>query len=311
MRHILLHITAVAPAGPGICRLTLQDPEGWPLPPARPGAHIDLHLPGGLTRAYSLCGDPAQADRWEIAVKQEAGSRGGSDWLHAAPVGTEVRASLPRCTFPLTPSGARHVMVAGGIGVTPFLPMAHTLARQGAAWRLHVLHRAALPCPDDLAPWLATGHAIAHDTTLAPRPSWETLLGRPTPGVQLYCCGPASMLDGFAAATAGWPLDQARVEHFIPPPLPPAPDARPYVARLAATGRDVAVGAGESLLTAMRSAGVTVDASCEGGVCGACELRWLAGEPIHRDRVLSPARRATHLMACVVRCASDMLVLDA
>ncbi len=312
MRHILLSVTRAVAAGPGVRRLTLRDPDGWPLPPVRPGAHLDLHVPGVGPRAYSLCGDPAEDSSWEIAVRRETASRGGSDWLHDdLEEGSSVAASLPRCTFPLTAAATRHVMVAGGIGVTPFLSMAPVLQRQGADWRLHVLHRGGLPCPEELAPWLALGRAVAHDTTRAPRPSWATLLGPAAPGVQAYCCGPASLLDGFAAATAAWPPGTAAVEHFVPPPPLPAPDARAYTARLAASGRDVAVGAGESLLSALRAAGVRVEASCEGGICGACELRWLAGAPIHRDRVLSPARRATHLMACVSRCAGDVLVLDA
>lgn len=311
-RHITLVVARSRAAGPAVRRLTLRDPDGWPLPRFRAGAHLDLHIPGVGPRAYSLCGDPAVADRWEIAVKREACSRGGSAWLHdVLAEGDVVHASMPRCTFPVQEGAARHVMIAGGIGVTPFLAMAHVLERQGADWSLHVLHRGEIPpCPAELAPWLASGRVVCHETRAA-RPSVAELLGPARPGVAAYCCGPASMLEAFEAATHDWPEGSAQVEHFVPPALLPDPLASAYRLRIASTGAEVEVGSGESMLAALNRLGVKVPTSCEGGICGACELRWLEGEPVHRDRVLSPARRATHLMACVAQCASSLLVIDA
>jgi ferredoxin-NADP reductase len=310
-RHIELRVTDLRAAGPGILRITLRDPDGWPLPRVRPGAHLDLHVPGVGPRAYSLCGDPAVQDAWTVAVKREAESRGGSAWIHALREGDPVAASMPRCTFPLAEGAARHVMIAGGIGVTPFLAMAPALERAGADWVLHVLHRDALPCPEDLAPWLESGRAVAHDTAMRPRPSLDALLGPPAPGLQAYCCGPVPMIDAFEHATAGWPAGAARAEHFVPPVLPPDPSARPYTLALAASGVTADVPAGGSMLVALRALGAKVEASCEGGICGACKVRWLEGEPVHRDRVLSPAERMTHVMVCVAGCASERLVLDA
>ena len=308
-RHIALRVTASHPAGPGLRRLTLQDPDGYELPRVQPGAHVDLQVAGLGPRSYSLCGDPAADDRWEIAVKLEAPSRGGSAWLQGLAVGDDVAAAMPRCTFPLAEGAARHVMVAGGVGVTPFLSMAPVLARAGADWMLHVLHRGAPPCPADLAPWIASGHAVLHDTAARPRPPLAALLGRP--GAHAYCCGPPGMLAAFAEATAGWPPGTATVEHFAAPLLAPDPDARAYTAVRASTGASATVEAGGSLLAALRSLGADVDASCEGGICGACEVRWLEGAPVHRDRVLPPSRRATHLISCVAGCASARLVIDA
>jgi ferredoxin-NADP reductase len=308
----MLSVTRAVPAGPGVRRLTLRDPEGWPLPKIRPGAHIDLQVPDVGPRAYSLCGDPAEATSWEIAVKREANSRGGSIWAHdVLAVGDTVYAALPRCTFPLASDATRHVMVAGGIGVTPFLAMAHVLHHQAADWRLHLLHRGPPPCPEELAPWIGHARAVLHDTSLQGRPDWEALLGPPGPRVQAYCCGPQSMLDDFATATSHWPAGMAQVEYFVPPAPPVSPDARAYTVQLSNSGRRIEVGSGENLLTALRKAGIDVPSCCEGGICGACEVRWLAGEPIHRDRVLSPSRRGTHLLACVAQCASDELVIDA
>jgi len=313
-RHIAaLRVLAAWPAGPGVRRLTLCDPDGYGLPRVKPGAHLDLHVPGVGLRAYSLCGDPAASDRWEIAVKREQPSRGGSAWLHdALAAGGGVAASMPRCTFPIAEAASRHVMVAGGIGVTPFLAMAPVLERAGADWALHLLHRdRSLPCPDDLAPWLAAGRVTLHDTVAGPRPALASLVGAYAPGVQAYCCGPGGMIEAFAQATADWPGDAARVEHFIPPALAPDPDARPYTLVRASTGAEAMVAAGGSMLAGLRALGADVGSSCEGGICGACEVHWLEGAPVHRDRVLLASRRATHLISCVAGCASDRLVVDA
>lgn len=310
-QHITLVVRRAVPDGPGTRRLLLQDPDGWALPRWKPGAHLDLHIPGVGNRSYSLCGDTARADLWEVAVKREAPSRGGSAWLHEAlSEGAVIAASMPRCTFPIADGATRHVMVAGGIGVTPFLAMACALDRRGAEWTLSVLCRGEPPCAAALARWATTGRVRIHDTTRAPRPSWGTLLGAPAPGLHAYCCGPQAMLDGFAEATRDWPPGTTSIELFIPPPLPAVEGARPYMLRRSTTGAEVEVEAGGSMLAALRGLGAKVDSSCEGGICGACEVRWLEGEPIHRDRVLSPERRRTHLMACVAQCASERLVVE-
>jgi ferredoxin-NADP reductase len=312
-QHITLVVRQAIPDGPGTRRLILQDPDGWPLPRWKPGAHLDLHVPGVGHRSYSMCGDTARADSWEIAVKRETQSPGGSAWVHEAlNEGDTVAASMPRCTFPIASGATRHVMVAGGIGVTPFLAMAYEFERRGAEWALHVLSRGEPPCGTSLAGWARTRRVRVYDTAKAPRPAWHELLGRdPAPGLHAYCCGPQAMLDGFEAATANWPAKTSSIEHFVPPTPPAAEGARPYILRRSATGAEMEVEAGGSMLAALWELGAKVDASCEGGICGACEVRWLEGKPIHRDRVLAPERRRTHLMACVAQCASERLVVDA
>lgn len=310
-RHIELRVTEALQAGSGVRRITLMDPDGWPLPPVKPGAHLDLQIPEVGPRAYSFCGDPAIRNAWTVAVKLEPDSRGGSAWVHRLREGDTVWAAMPRCTFPLAEGAARHVMVAGGIGVTPFLAMAPVLERAGADWTLHLVHRGALPCPNDLAPWIRSGRAVLHDTSASRRPDLERLLGQHAPGLQAYCCGPLPMIEDFERATAAWPAGTARVEHFVPPVLPPDPEARPYTLVLAGSGVGAEVPAGGSMLAALRALGAKVEATCEGGICGACKVRWLEGTPVHRDRVLSPEERGTHLMACVAGCASDRLVVEA
>ena len=311
MKHVQTVVQEAAPAGPGIRRLVLMDPDGWPLPKARPGAHIDLHLPGGVVRAYSLCGDPAQGDRYVVAVKREPDGRGGSAFVHdALAVGDALGVSLPRCTFPLAEGATEHVFLAGGIGITPFLPMALAAERAGTPWRLHLLHRNAPPLPDLLASLAATGRVVPHDTAHAPLPALAALLGPAAPSRHAYCCGPAGMIAEFGAATADWPAGAAHVELFVPPPLAPDPEARPFTLVLARSGREAALPAGAPLLPAIRALGGSVEASCEGGICGACRVRWLEGPPLHRDRVLSPAERERDLMACVAGCTGSRLVLD-
>ncbi|MDB5414197.1 MAG: Vanillate O-demethylase ferredoxin subunit [Rubritepida sp.] len=312
-RHIMLAVRRIIPDGPDTNRLVLQDPDGWPLPKWKPGAHLDLQVPGIGPRAYSLCGDPATQESWEIAVRCEVNSRGGSSWVHdVLRQGDVVAVTMPRCTFPIAAEASRHVMIAGGIGVTPFLAMAHEFERRGVAWTLHLLARGGPPCGLALAGLAQSGRIRTHDTARQARPRWDELLdGGPTVGLHAYCCGPQAMLDGFAEATRDWPRGTTSIEHFVPPPLPAAEGAMQYTLRRSVTGAEMEVEAGGSMLKALRMLGAQVDASCEGGICGACEVRWLEGEPIHRDRVLSPERRRTHLLACVAQCASDRLVVEA
>jgi ferredoxin-NADP reductase len=303
-----LIVQNAALAGPGIRLLRLQDADGWTLPPFQPGAHIDLHLRNGQSRSYSLCNDPAEDDVYVIAVKREPKGRGGSCLIHdALAIGDSVEVSLPRSTFLLAPDASRHAFIAGGIGVTPFLSMAAVLRRHGADFHLHVLFRTDPPLPALLAPLCDSGHATLHDTR-AGRPPLDTLLGQPSNDSHVYACGPAGLME--AVQTAGWPAERCHVEHFVPPILPPDPDARDYTLVLARSGRSVNVQAGESVLTALRRIGIAVDTSCEGGICGACRIRWTEGQPVHRDRILSPDERRSVLMACVAGSAGPRLVLD-
>ena len=312
-QHITLVVRQAIPDGPGTRRLVLQDPDGWNLPRWRPGAHLDIHVPGVGHRSYSMCGDTARTNTWEVAVKREPASRGGSMWLlDVLNEGDVLAASMPRCTFPIADRATRHVMVAGGIGVTPFLAMAYEFERRSAEWTLHVLCRGEPPCGAALAEWARTDRIRVYDTTRVTRPCWDELLGQdPAPGLHAYCCGPQAMLDGFEEATGTWPSGSSSIEHFVPPSPPAVEGAKPYILCRSTTGAEIEVEAGGSMLGALWELGAKVDASCEGGICGACEVRWREGEPIHRDRVLSPERRRTHLMACVAQCASERLVVEA
>jgi ferredoxin-NADP reductase len=305
-------VDRIADGGAGIKLFTLVDPDRWELPPFKPGAHIDLHLKNGMIRTYSLCNDPADKTRYVLAVKREADGRGGSIHLHdEVQEGDVIGVSLPRGGLQLAPHLARFVFVAGGIGVTPFLSAAAQLRRtERNAFTLHMIARGPPPLTELLAPMIDSGHVVVHDTAVAGRPDIAALIGPAAMDASIGCCGPESMIGDFEQAARDWFAEHVHVERFVAPPLPVDPQARPYTLVLGRSGRDIAVGAGESMLQALTALNIDVPTSCCGGICGACKVGWLEGEPVHRDRALSPAERTRSLLVCVAGSASERLVLD-
>jgi vanillate O-demethylase ferredoxin subunit len=305
-------VDKIEDGGQGIKLFSLVDPDHWELPPFRPGAHIDLHLPRGLVRTYSLCNDPADDKRYVVAVKREAEGRGGSIVLHdAVKVGDTIGVTLPRGGLDLSADVTRFTFIGGGIGVTPFLSAAAFLKRMGRSkFTLHMIARGEPPLADLLAALRKSGHVVIHDTSSGQRPDIAALVGRPLSDVALACCGPDGMIDDFEQASRDWPADRVHIERFVPPPLPVDPDAKPYVLALAKSKREITVAAGQTMLSALTDIGIDVPASCCGGICGSCKVDWLEGQPVHRDRVLSPAERERSLLVCVAGSAGDRLVLD-
>ncbi len=312
MMTIKTVVTSINDDGAGIKVFSLADPDGWELPPFRPGAHIDLHLPGGLVRTYSLCNDPADNARYVVAVKREHAGRGGSIVLHdVVKVGDVIGVSLPRGGLRLDETVARFVFVAGGIGVTPLLSAANYLKRTGRVdFKLHMIVRGALPLAELLAPLMASRHVIIHDTATSGRPDMAALIGMPTSGGAIACCGPEGMIEDFEQAARDWPEDRVHIERFVPPPLAVDPDAVPYRLVLARAKIEIDVPLGQTMLSALLEAGIDIPASCCGGICGSCRVDWLEGRPLHRDRVLSPTERERSLMVCVAGSAAERLVLD-
>ena len=305
-------VETIEPDGPDTKLFTLVDPDHWELPPFRPGAHIDLHLPGRLVRTYSLCNDPADNRRYLVAVKRERAGRGGSALLHdEIRAGDTIGVSLPRGGLDLAEDINRFVFVAGGIGVTPFVSAASYLARTGRTnFALHMISRgnpAARPPAGTVG---AVGHLVMHDTSVQPRPELSTLIGRPDTKVGLGCCGPESMLDTFEQASRDWAPHLVHIERFVPPPIPVDPNAKPYALVLSRSKLETIVAPGQTMLSAIHDLGIDVPASCCGGICGSCKVDWLEGMPIHHDRVLSPSERGRSLMVCVASSAEDRLVLD-
>jgi vanillate O-demethylase ferredoxin subunit len=298
--------------GPDVKVFSLVDPDRWELPPFRPGAHIDLHLPGKIVRTYSLCNEPADNSRYVVAVKRERSGRGGSIKLHDdVRQGDTIGVSLPRGGLQLDKKVSRFTFVAGGIGVTPFLSAAAYLMRTGRPdFKLHLMVRGEPPVAGLLAPLLATGHVVIHNTAATARPDIASLIGRAPSDGAVGCCGPESMIEDFEQATRGWSDDLVHIERFVPLAMPLDPNARPYTLALSRSNREVAVTPGQTMLSALLEFGIDIPASCCGGICGSCKVDWLEGEPVHRDRVLSSAERERSLMVCVAGSAADRLVLD-
>jgi vanillate O-demethylase ferredoxin subunit len=304
-------VASIEDGGPDIKLFALADPDHWELPPFRPGAHIDLHLPGGVVRTYSLCNDPADNKRYLVAVKRERTGRGGSILLHdAVKAGDTIGVSLPRGGLGLDEDVPRFIFVAGGIGVTPFLSAAAFLKRTGRAnFKLHLMVRGAPPLAALLAPFLESGQVAIHDTAAKPRPEIASLLGSVESNA-IACCGPAGMIDDFEQASRDWPDARVHIERFVPPVLPADPNVKPYTLTLSRSKIETRVEPGQTMLAALLGLGIEIPSSCCGGICGACKVDWLEGHPIHRDRVLSPIERARSLMVCVAGSAEDRLVLD-
>ncbi|WP_454915607.1 PDR/VanB family oxidoreductase [Xanthobacter sediminis] len=306
---LALRLDAVRRLAVDVVLLELVRPEGV-LPPASPGAHVDLHLPGGLVRQYSLVTPLCRADRYAVAVKREAQGRGGSRWLHdELRVGARLPVGRPRNHFELEETGEDALLLAGGIGITPLYAMFRHLKAAGRPVQLHYWCRSRDHAlfGDELA---AAGDAHLHPGDAPARPRVADVLGAASPRARVYCCGPAPMLEE-AAAHVGVPT-RLHVERFAPAVAVPAGAAADFVVHLARTGRDIPVTGGASILSALVAAGVDVPYSCEEGLCGACETRLLDGLPLHRDSVRSPeehARRAT-VIVCCAGSRSPRLVLD-
>lgn len=297
----------------GVVSLTLMDPDGWLLPPFQPGAHIDVHLSNGAVRQYSLCGDPADATRYRIAVQREAEGRGGSILLHGETrVGDTLLVSLPRNHFALAAPGHRHVLVGGGIGLTPLMSMVEELRRRGDVFALHAClrSRADMPFRDWLEPLEREGlaHLYATRDVDGRKLDLDALMRDVPEDAHVYCCGPTRMIDAVLAATAGRPAESVHVEHFGAARIPPGGEA--FTVELARSKRSIPVAAGMTILEALRESGVEIEASCEGGVCLTCKTRYLEGAPIHRDLVMKPADRREFMTPCVSSCATQTLVLD-
>lgn len=292
----------LAPAAPGTA-----------LPGAEAGAHIDLHLPSGLVRQYSLTRPEARPATYTIAVGRDANSRGGSRWIHEQlRVGARLRIGAPRNNFALDPAHRRVLLLAGGIGITPIYAMAQTCDAEARDWQLHACARSAarLPYQEELRA-LAGDRMTLHFDDAQGRPyDFRALLARQRWDA-LYACGPAPMLAAVREAAAHWPAEAVRFELFQAPEAPQG-TRRAFELVLARSGTTTTVSPGESVLDALERLGVEHPCACREGICGSCEATLLEGQAEHCDLVLSPAERAANrrFMVCVSRCAGDRLVLD-
>ena len=297
----------------GVVVLDLCDPAGEDLPGWAPGAHVDLRLPDGLTRQYSLCGDPADRSRWRIAVLREPESRGGSAHVHDALVeGAVVQVRGPRNHFPLVPA-PRYLFVAGGIGITPILPMIDAADAAGAEWELHYGGRSRRSMAFLQSLEEATGQrVILHPQDEVGLIDLESLLGTPRPGTLVYCCGPEPLLVAVEQRCAAWPEGSLHVERFAPKDVGEPVLTGAFEVELALSGLSLTVPPEKSVLQVVEEAGIDVLSSCTEGTCGTCETTVLSGEVDHRDSLLTPAEQAVNdtMFICVSRAACPRLVLE-
>jgi ferredoxin-NADP reductase len=286
---------------PGVLHLDLVHPLRPELPQWSAGAHVDLRLPDGRVRQYSLCGDPADRSRYEIAIKREASGRGGSVWAHEnLKEGAIAHVSAPRNNLPLAEKASRYVLIGGGIGITPFVSMVHALTAAGRDFVLHYCARSRAE-----APLLAELQAVCGDRLTC----WFSGEGarfvpamhlRPDDGTHFYACGPERLLDAVRSALDGCPEDRFHSEIFQLT-MDENFKAEPFEAEIASTGQRLLVPADRSLLDVLHDAGFVVPSSCEIGVCGSCECGYRAGIVIHRDKSLAVAKRQDRLLPCVSR----------
>ena len=293
---------------------TFRRAEGGPLPPYKPGAHIDLHLPNGMIRQFSLCAPNTDPESYVVGIKRDAQSRGGSRYIYdEMKVGHDIKISAPRNNFPLVENAEHVVLVAGGIGITPIWCMAQQLTALGRSWKLYYACRsradmAFLEALEKLDPNFrhlhfdeeAGGKVLDLAAAIAAAP----------PDAHFYCCGPNPMLAAFEAAAANRPRDHVHVEYFTA--KAEASTTGGFWVELARSGEEYFIPEGKKILEVLFEAGIDVDYSCELGICGACETRVISGIPDHRDAVLSAEEQDanTKVMICCCGSKTERLVLD-
>jgi phthalate 4,5-dioxygenase reductase subunit len=310
-----LQITEKRLIAKGTYWFVLKHPEGAALPQFEAGAHVTLKMPNGLNRQYSLCGDPENTRRYEFAVKRESAGRGGSLSLaDDTKVGDWMEVSLPIHAFGLDPKAKSFLLIAGGIGITPMRSMLIQLQSESMRkFKLIYLTRDAESTAflDELTSDAWTGHVQLHHDQGDAKQAFDLwkLLEKPVAACHVYCCGPKRLMDEVKDMTGHWPTSAVHFESFGAGD-PVQKDDREFTVGLAKTGKTVRVGAGQSLLDALRGESVLVPSSCESGTCGSCKVTLLEGEADHRDCVLMDDEKSQHIMVCVSRAFSEHLVLD-
>lgn len=299
-----------------VVMLTLTCPDGAPLPPWQPGAHVELVLPGDMVRQYSLCGDPAEPHAWHLAVLRETQSRGGSEFVHTdLAAGAAVRVRGPRNHFPLV-AAQRYLFIAGGIGITPMIPMLRAATETGADWTLLYGGRSTTSMAfaedlhqrygDRITLWPQDTHGL---------PDLDAILGSADMSdgdIPVYCCGPEGLLQAVEQRCTALPPGVLHIERFAPGELAAPVLDGVFEVQIDSTGEVLQVGPHQSILEILRTAGIEIDASCEEGTCGTCETRVIEGSVDHRDFVLTKEERATAstMMVCVSRAECPRLRLD-
>ncbi len=312
---MLLKVEKRRDDGRDIVILDLVALDGSALPRFEPGAHVDVII-DGLIRQYSLCGDPADSFRYRLGILLEPKSRGGSSSIHRKVVqGSLLTVSEPKNHFPLEPTARHSILLAGGIGVTPILAMAHQLSASGAEFEFHYCARSAarMAFVRELSACDYKDRLQFHldDGPEEQKFDAKAVLGSPRDDVHLYVCGPAGFMDYVrnAAETLGWHADNVHYEYFA---AEVDQSGGAFMVRAEKSGVEVEVHSGETIAAALERVGIFVPVSCEQGVCGTCLIRVVAGMPDHRDFYLTDAEHTANdaMTVCCSRSKTPRIVLD-
>ncbi len=298
----------------GIHILEFRDAGGQPLPEFSAGAHIAIQAPNGLLRKYSLCNDPAERDRYLVAIKREANGRGGScNLIDNTKAGDELMVAPPVNDFGLPPRAQDFLFIAGGIGITPIMAMIREVLRQGKRFRLFYCSRSPETTAflDELsAPEFKDQVTIHYDQGDPARSlDLKPVLAERKNREHLYCCGPRPLMEAVRAMTDHWSSTAVHFEAFSEAETH-KPTDKPFKLRLARSGEVLDVPTTKTILEVLRDHGLEVPSSCETGTCGTCRTKMLAGEADHRDLVLAEHERADTIMICVSRAKSDEITID-
>jgi ferredoxin-NADP reductase len=306
-------VTAVGTEAEGVRSLVLARADGVRFPPWTPGAHIDLALANGLSRQYSLCGDPAEQNTLRIAVLREAASRGGSVQIHdAVEPGSTLTVTALRNNFPLVEAD-RYLLIAGGIGITPILAMVRQLEATGKDWRLLYGGRTlgSMAFLGELAAFGDKVRIVPQDSDGLP--DIAGFLGTDEVGKAAYCCGPEPLIRAAESHCRDWPEDSLQIERFRPREAGTSQSDASFEVELRRSGMVVTIPADRTIAETLEEAGVYIPRSCNEGTCGTCITKVLEGIPDHRDSFLRPRQRAENkrIMPCCSRALTERLVLDA
>ncbi len=312
MEMTLLAVVRSEPVAQDIQLFELRRPDGGDLPAFTPGAHVSVKAPNGLLRKYSLCNDPAERDRYLIAVKRETAGRGGSaSMADDVKAGSTLPVSAPRNDFPLAPSPAGYILIAGGIGITPILSMARHLKATGGKFKLYYLTRSpeTTAFRDELTAPQFRGLVTIHHDGGDPAKALDLWPVLEKPRGHVYCCGPRPLMDAVRDMTGHWTSAAVHFEAFQEAVKSTTED-REFKVRIMPSGASVDVPAGTSILEALRAAGNIVPFSCESGTCGSCKTKLVSGDVDHRDLVLAEHEKAANIMVCVSRARSGDIEIE-
>ncbi|MGX9935176.1 PDR/VanB family oxidoreductase [Advenella kashmirensis] len=318
LRHLKVRVAHKSVEARYITGFLLIPADGIELPHFAPGSHIDIYLPNGITRQYSLCNNPEEPNCYRIGVLQESKSRGGSKMLcETVEEGDILEISAPKNHFPLDLNAKKSLLVAGGIGVTPILSMAEALTNSGREFEMHYAARSTdrMGFRERIQESRFAEKTYFHvdDENRAQLFDIERLLTAQDNGTHLYVCGPNGFMDAVlsTARNIGWEDARLHYEFFNAEPIDAAGDKK-FQIKLAKSGKIVDVLPGQSVVEALKAEGLVIETSCEQGVCGTCLTRVLEGEPIHRDLFLTPEEQAQNdcFLPCCSWSNSSLLVLD-